>query len=214
MSEPTQAKIDPSTGQTGRNEPCPCGSGKKFKRCHGVGAAPKITPAKEAGPTLPGAAANPAFPAGLDPSQFDPQMMQQFAQSLQRLPKGQLQRLQSLMQRAMSGKDVSKESEDFERTLPVEFQQLMRGFASTAMAGQMGGQLGGMNAPGSATDIVVPPGSAPAMTEEEARRIVEAAAAQGKIAAETAEDLLKKPDPKNDTKNEKKGFGRLWGSKT
>lgn len=208
MSEPTQANIDSATG---RNEPCPCGSGKKFKRCHGVGAAPKMTPPKEAGPTLPGAAANPAFPAGLDPSQFDPQMMQQFAQSLQRLPKGQLQRLQSLMQRAMSGKDVSKESEDFERTLPVEFQQLMKGFASTAMAGQMGGLGGlpGMGAPTSAPDIVVP--AAPAeMTEEEARRIVEAAAAQGKITADAAEDLLKKPDQKN----EKKGFGRLWGSKT
>jgi uncharacterized protein len=23
--------------QTGRNEPCPCGSGKKFKQCHGIG---------------------------------------------------------------------------------------------------------------------------------------------------------------------------------
>jgi hypothetical protein len=22
--------------KTGRNDPCPCGSGKKFKRCHGV----------------------------------------------------------------------------------------------------------------------------------------------------------------------------------
>jgi hypothetical protein len=22
----------------GRNDPCPCGSGKKFKKCHGVGA--------------------------------------------------------------------------------------------------------------------------------------------------------------------------------
>jgi preprotein translocase subunit SecA len=21
--------------KTGRNEPCPCGSGKKFKQCHG-----------------------------------------------------------------------------------------------------------------------------------------------------------------------------------
>ncbi|MCK5934630.1 MAG: preprotein translocase subunit SecA [Fulvimarina manganoxydans] len=28
---------DPSTwGQVGRNEPCPCGSGKKFKHCHGA----------------------------------------------------------------------------------------------------------------------------------------------------------------------------------
>jgi uncharacterized protein YecA (UPF0149 family) len=22
-------------GKVGRNDPCPCGSGKKFKRCHG-----------------------------------------------------------------------------------------------------------------------------------------------------------------------------------
>ncbi|WP_366816869.1 SEC-C metal-binding domain-containing protein [Myxococcus xanthus] len=24
-------------GKVGRNEPCPCGSGRKFKRCHGSG---------------------------------------------------------------------------------------------------------------------------------------------------------------------------------
>ena len=30
------AKSDPSSwGKVGRNEPCPCGSGKKFKHCHG-----------------------------------------------------------------------------------------------------------------------------------------------------------------------------------
>ncbi|HJR87959.1 MAG TPA: SEC-C metal-binding domain-containing protein [Acidimicrobiia bacterium] len=23
-------------GQVGRNDPCPCGSGKKYKRCHGA----------------------------------------------------------------------------------------------------------------------------------------------------------------------------------
>jgi hypothetical protein len=28
---------DPETGKlVGRNDPCPCGSGKKFKRCHGA----------------------------------------------------------------------------------------------------------------------------------------------------------------------------------
>jgi preprotein translocase subunit SecA len=27
---------DPATwGEPGRNDPCPCGSGKKFKHCHG-----------------------------------------------------------------------------------------------------------------------------------------------------------------------------------
>jgi preprotein translocase subunit SecA len=25
--------------KVGRNEPCPCGSGKKYKKCHGIGAA-------------------------------------------------------------------------------------------------------------------------------------------------------------------------------
>jgi SEC-C motif-containing protein len=25
--------------RVGRNEPCPCGSGKKYKKCHGVSAA-------------------------------------------------------------------------------------------------------------------------------------------------------------------------------
>jgi preprotein translocase subunit SecA len=25
-----------STGEPGRNAPCPCGSGKKYKRCHGA----------------------------------------------------------------------------------------------------------------------------------------------------------------------------------
>jgi len=40
--EPTSATDerdpdDPRTwGRIGRNEPCPCGSGKKFKHCHGV----------------------------------------------------------------------------------------------------------------------------------------------------------------------------------
>jgi hypothetical protein len=27
--------VDPQARETGRNDPCPCGSGKKFKRCHG-----------------------------------------------------------------------------------------------------------------------------------------------------------------------------------
>jgi preprotein translocase subunit SecA len=40
-----QTTVDPGTvvsasapnpyGRVGRNEPCPCGSGKKFKHCHG-----------------------------------------------------------------------------------------------------------------------------------------------------------------------------------
>ncbi len=34
----SKRRFDESTGgrKVGRNEPCPCGSGKKFKRCHGA----------------------------------------------------------------------------------------------------------------------------------------------------------------------------------
>ena len=34
------------TTKTGRNEPCPCGSGNKFKKCHGGGTPPKLTPGR------------------------------------------------------------------------------------------------------------------------------------------------------------------------
>ena len=34
---PERKATDPATwGRVGRNEPCPCGSGKKFKHCHGI----------------------------------------------------------------------------------------------------------------------------------------------------------------------------------
>jgi preprotein translocase subunit SecA len=35
-SAPARNPQDPTSwGKVGRNEPCPCGSGKKFKHCHG-----------------------------------------------------------------------------------------------------------------------------------------------------------------------------------
>ena len=30
-----EAKLREAFARTGRNDPCPCGSGKKFKQCHG-----------------------------------------------------------------------------------------------------------------------------------------------------------------------------------
>jgi preprotein translocase subunit SecA len=35
---PTTPKTQISTDKVGRNDPCPCGSGKKYKRCHGAAA--------------------------------------------------------------------------------------------------------------------------------------------------------------------------------
>jgi len=31
-----QKLVVPNSEKTGRNDPCPCGSGKKYKRCHGA----------------------------------------------------------------------------------------------------------------------------------------------------------------------------------
>ena len=102
-----QNKESTSEKTIGRNEPCPCRSGKKYKRCCGVDAAPKMTTPRALAPS------GPAAPGGMTPdmlNQMDPAVMMKLSQSLQRLPKGQMQRLQSLVQRAMSGKDVSRES--------------------------------------------------------------------------------------------------------
>ena len=34
--EPVQAPVRRDTPKLGRNDPCYCGSGKKFKKCHGA----------------------------------------------------------------------------------------------------------------------------------------------------------------------------------
>ncbi len=36
QSAPSANGHAPTTGKVGRNEPCPCGSGKKYKKCHGA----------------------------------------------------------------------------------------------------------------------------------------------------------------------------------
>jgi hypothetical protein len=156
----------------GRNEPCPCGSGKKYKRCHGVAAAPKLGTPKLAEGGVGG-----GMPPGFDPSQLDPEMLAQFSRALQRLPRGQMQRLQSIMQRAMAGKDVSREAAEFEKSLPPELHDLVKS--------------GGFGLPGAAADVPAPeaPPSSD-MSVEEAREIVRAAAEQGKLSSDEAEKLL------------------------
>ena len=121
MSDSNDVQVA-QVAQVGRNEPCPCGSGKKYKRCHGVDAAPKLTtPSAPAG-----------MPAGLPPGleNMDPAMMMQLSQAFQKLPRAQMQKFQSLMQRAMAGQDVSREAELLEKTLPPEFKSMMEGFAA------------------------------------------------------------------------------------
>ena len=200
----TNTPESPQAAQVGRNEPCPCGSKKKYKRCHGVDAAPKLsTPASvpalaDGAEGASGAGAANGLP--FDPSQLDPAMMAQVSQALQRLPRGQMQRLQAIMQKAMSGKDVTREAAEFEKTLPPAFKSLMTSFqqqAAPLMAQQSA------NAPAAtATD-------AGSMTADEARKIVEQAAAEGKISADQAQELLAaQGEPSTPAGGSK--FGRLW----
>jgi preprotein translocase subunit SecA len=40
--EPNQRPTSPRRVKVGRNDPCPCGSGKKYKKCHGMPGAPPL----------------------------------------------------------------------------------------------------------------------------------------------------------------------------
>lgn len=189
--------------EIGRNEPCPCGSGKKFKRCCGIDSAPKLTVSKK--PTL-----DPSALEGM--GDMNPEFMSQVGQALQRLPRGQLQRLQHMMQKAMNGVDVSAEAADLEKNLPPDFKNLMQTWQG--MAGAMGGGMPGMpgmeGALGSSTSglpEVLPADHSGdvAMTEAEARKLVEQALKEGAIPAEQAEALLQAPSSEPESK-----FRKLW----
>jgi len=193
--------------QIGRNEPCPCGSGKKYKRCCGVGAAPKLSVPN---PTGPGA---PQLPPGFDPNSLsteEQQQMVQFAQAFQRLPKGQLQRLQSIMQRAMSGKDVTREAAELESSLPPDFQEMLKNFKMPNMPGM--NLPAGLSGMGGDSEAALPSmEAAPEMSEEEARAIVAKAAEEGKITQDQAHSLLENP-PKSGLPEGagKGGISNLW----
>jgi hypothetical protein len=129
--------------QMGRNEPCHCGSGKKFKRCHGVDAPPLYTPPRSL-PTDPSASLDPNVASqmtgagGFDPNSIDPEWLNQFTSSMKKLPKGQLLKMASLMQKAMAGKDVTKEAAELEKHLPPDIQTLVKSAAFMKNAGQAG----------------------------------------------------------------------------
>ncbi len=150
------------------------------------------------------------MPTGANPFEnMNPDQMQamtQMTQAIQRLPKGQMQRLQMIMQKAMSGKDVTREAQEFEKTLPLELQQMMRNFQMPGMPG-MGGAADMGAATGAIETSGIPVGDVggSAMSAEDARRIVEEAAAKGDISADQAKDLLS-ASPEAEKKSKLSGF--------
>jgi len=111
----------------GRNDPCPCGSGKKLKKCHGENAATWQGNVQEQAPAEESSDADAANALpNFDPSKMDLDWLATFSAAIQRLPKGQMSRLQALMQKAMAGKNVTRELEEFQRTLPPSFQEMLK----------------------------------------------------------------------------------------
>ncbi len=215
-NQSTSNSQTPQVREVGRNEPCPCGSQKKYKRCHGVDAAPKLS--------QPKMGANPQLPPGFDPSQMDPALMKQMSQSLSRLPRGQLQKMQAVFQRAMSGQDVSKEAADLERMLPPDFQQLMMSPDMQKMMGQFQGSMGGEAAGASMPSLdngmpqlnSPPPHDIPQSPPEnlnDARKIVQKALAEGTITAEQAAAVLGDTPPEASDSETVKGW-KKWFKKS
>lgn len=102
--------------KVGRNDPCYCGSGRKYKKCHGSAGEPekKVEPSKESN-------GEKMDLSQLDPKKMDMKTMWKLSRMLKKLPKDQLNRMQSLAQQAMKGKDVSKEMAALQNQLPPEF---------------------------------------------------------------------------------------------
>jgi hypothetical protein len=141
-----------------------------------VHASPKLGVPKEA-------QSNSLVGPGFDPTflnEMNPEFMSQMTQAIQRLPKGQLQRIRVLMQKAMNGKDISGEAQSLEKTLPAEFQNLIQTWGS--LAGMQNAFPAGAQQQGEQQQ--------PEMTEEQARKLVSEAAEEGLIPQEKAAELL------------------------
>lgn len=157
-----------------KNDPCSCGSRKKYKRCCGAEEKPLAAPQT---PAMGG-----FDPSQFDPSRLDPDMMQQMQKAIKRLPRGQVMQMQNLMQKAMRGEDIASVADQFEKTLPADFQELMRGLAFQAAAQQ----------------AEVPAAPVPTQEEmdlEEARQVVAAAMEAGSLSRTEGEELLQSKEP-------------------
>jgi hypothetical protein len=177
--------------EVARSQPCPCGSGKKYKRCCGEKAAPILgTPKNPMG--------QGGMPGGFDPNSLDPAMIQEFQSMFGKLPMGQKKKFQEIMQKAMAGKDVTKDAEALEKNLPAEFQSLFEKFKLPEMdpaANAHSDNSGNGN-----------------MDAEQAKQVVRDALAKGEITEEEANKLLSVQTPSATVPpiKEESRFKKLW----
>lgn len=112
--------------------------------------------------------------------------MMELSALIQKLPPDRLGQMQTLMHNMMGGYDVSKEMEEFEKSLPA-------GFREKLMAVMMGGSAG-VTPPTNTTipyEAAETPTLSPAdMNLREARLTLLRAVSESKISPEEAEKLL------------------------
>ncbi len=113
-----------TSNNIGRNKPCPCGSGKKYKRCCGKGAAPQLGTSLNVQALMQNEKLKEST-GGFDPNNMDPALMMQFAQAMQSLPKKQLKKFRAIMNKTMQGQDVTAEAEALESSLPPALKNLL-----------------------------------------------------------------------------------------
>ncbi len=128
-----------------------------------------------------------------DPSQMDPKVLMQMSELVRQLPPEKLNRMQSLMHNMMAGYDVSKDLEEFEKSLPPGFREKLMGIVSS-QPNAFAGTMGGAKPPGAST--IQPPSSSTDSSSalpgnlREARLTILRAVAEGHMSPDEAERLL------------------------
>ncbi len=126
---------------------------------------------------------------------MDPKLMMELSNLVRELPPQQLYKMQTLMHNMMAGFDVSKEMEEFERSLPPGFREkVMRlmGSQYSTMAQAMGASSTGtsaapIEAESSPAEPIV---DSSEMDVRKARLTILRAVSDGKMSPEEAERLL------------------------
>ncbi len=126
-----------------------------------------------------------------DPSKMDPKLLMELSKMVQQLPPAQVQKMQTLMHNMMAGFDVSREMEEFEKTLPPGFREKLM----TLMAGQPMPSFTSPSSGAQKADVIdIETGSSVEATANmdlhEARLTILRAVADGRIPPEEAEKLL------------------------
>ncbi len=130
------------------------------------------------------------FPS-IDPSKLDPKAIAELSELMRTLPYDKLMKMQSLMQSAMTGKDIRSEIEAFERDLPADFRaKLFDILMRHGQSFQQAAAFSGAPTPSSATAEPVETSVSPELSAREARLTILRAVAAGKMTPEEAETLL------------------------